>query len=165
MALEVDPSRKIQLRNRGELMPPGCCAVCGSADPDRSYVDFGLWYDYEGGIYICSLCFDEAATKVVGYFTEDQHKELLNHNNKLLLKVEELQTEIDNVQPILAAIRTIGISRDDSVSAGGDSNLDPSETAEQAGSGESEVTEHATSEGRSDVSGTQPGNRGKPVIV
>ncbi len=68
-ALETDPSRRIIARTRGELMPPGCCKICGNGDTERTYVDFGIFVDYEGTWYICNLCFKEAAVEVMGYFT------------------------------------------------------------------------------------------------
>lgn len=172
MALENDPSRKIQQRSRGDLGFPGSCACCGGSDPERTYVDFGIWYDYEGSVYICSTCFTEAV-QVMGFFTPEEVQETFDQLNAMLRENAQLKKELEDARPILNAVANLGGSLVAPVSGDSDSNSDldaeeadsgSSGTDEDAVSGESEVKESPVSEGRGDTSGTKPRNRG-PAIV
>lgn len=166
MALpEIDPSCKIQPRSRGELNHPGSCAVCGSGDPERTYVDFGVYYDYEGSMYVCNLCFEEAAVKVMGYFTQEEHSKLLNLNNELILKCEELEKELADARPILDAVRNV-LGPVDYPSVGGIlSDSTPAEDNSDGAEEQPEAPELPSGEGSTDTGGTKPRNRSKPVIV
>jgi hypothetical protein len=161
MALpEIDPSRKIVPRNRGELNHPGSCACCGGSDPDRTYVDFGIWYDYEGSVYICNQCLYEAAVTVMGYFTQEQHEALLAISNRQAMRISELETELADAQPILDAVRSLGTHVDlVSVSDVGSDNP-TSEVVETGTEEQPEVAELPDSEGHTDSPRTEPSNRG-----
>lgn len=165
MALpEIDPSRKIQPRSRGDLRHPGACACCGGSDPDRTYVDFGIYYDYEGTVYICDICYRESV-QVMGFFTPEEVEQQLSQLNSLLDENAALKKELDNARPILAAIASLSIPViDSSGDSDSVSNSDAPEDAEGTEAGEPEITEHADSEGRSDSSGTKPRDRSKPII-
>lgn len=165
MALpEIDPSRKIQPRSRGDLRHPGTCACCGGSDPDRTYVDFGIYYDYEGTMYICSTCFTEAV-HVMGYFTPDEVEQQLTQLNSLLDENAQLKKELENARPILNAVANLNLSVADPA-GDSDSSSDPDsvEDVEGTEAGESEVTESDSSEGRSNASGSKPRDRSKPII-
>jgi hypothetical protein len=171
MALEVDPSRKIQPRSRGDLRHPGTCACCGGSDPERTYIDFGIYFDYEGTVYICDICFREAV-QVMGFFTPEEVLEQIGQLNKLLEENAALKTELEHARPILDAVANLtgptvtldsGISKpSDLVVPEGDEGQESSD--EGTTDGESEVTESAVSTGRSNASGTKPRNRSNPVI-
>lgn len=164
MALENDPSRRIIARTRGELQHPGSCAVCGSDDPERTYVDFGIYFDYEGTMYICSVCFGEAAEKVMGYFTAEQHLQLLSENNSLIHKNEVLTAELQNYESLTDALRAMSVPIDAIIRGGRPSSEASVEDAKDGADGESETAEPVNDEGPSEPSGTEPVNRSKPVI-
>lgn len=109
-ALEVDPSRRMVARTRGELMPPGCCKICGNGDTERTYLDFGIFVDYEGSWYICNVCFNEAAVEVMGYFTREEHLQLLGTNNQLVDQIEKLQAELDSYGSLNEVLGRFGLS-------------------------------------------------------
>lgn len=163
-ALEIDPSRRIQPRTRGDLLHPGACAVCGGSDPERTYVDFGLFYDYEGGIYFCNICFDEAAVKVMGYFTREEHLQLLDQHNQLIEQAAALQTELDNVRPIVDAVRSLGSVTSNPDLSDEFSDLGDPEVTEGSAEGEPEVTEPVDEQVSSGTSGAKPRDGRKPVI-
>ena len=172
MALENDPSRKIQQRSRGDLGFPGSCACCGGSDPERTYVDFGIWYDYEGSVYICSICFTEAV-QVMGFFTPDEVKENLERLNTLLDENAQLKKELEDARPILNAVIGLSPNLANFVGSDSDSNSDlgteetdngSSRADEDAVVGESEVKESSASEGRGNSGGTKPRNRSSAII-
>jgi len=92
---ETTPSDRVQLIDRGSLMHPGCCALCGSGNCDEGYVDTGVWYDYEGQVYFCWNCCMQIAA-VVGCLSADEHsqiRELLEDTARELKAVKaELET-------------------------------------------------------------------------
>lgn len=49
---------------RMPLMAPGCCSCCGSSDPARTYLDFGMTLEFHGVVYFCHLCLTEAYNKL-----------------------------------------------------------------------------------------------------
>lgn len=162
MAL-VDPSRKIQALTRGDLQHPACCACCGSSDPERTFITFGIYYDYEGNVYICSLCFREAVM-VMEFFTPEEVEKQLADANKLLIENAALKEELDNARPILNSVRSMftNVNPDGSVS----DSVHPliAETVDSGAEEQSEVAELSDSEGPTDTSGSKPRDRRKPVI-
>ena len=162
---EVDPSRRIIARTRGELQHPGSCAICGGSDPDRTFVDIGVYYDYEGNVYICHLCFDEAAVQVMGYFTREEHLKLLAHNNILIEQNQKLQAELDNYGELATTLKRLGFSSALPANILSDSSdLGTAETPEGTEAGESETPESVNGEGPEDSERLKLRNRSKPVI-
>lgn len=162
---EVDPSRRIIARTRGELHHPGSCAICGCSDSERTYVDIGVYYDYEGNVYLCDHCFDEAAVQVMGYFTRDEHLKLLAQNNVLIEKNEKLQAELDNYGELASTLERLGFSSALSAGVLSDSgDLGSSETSEGTEAGEPEAPESDNGEGLKDSERPQLRDRSKPVI-
>lgn len=174
MALpEIDPSRRIVPRTRGDLRHPGSCACCGGDNPEITYVDFGIYFDYEGTMYICETCFREAV-QVMGFFTPEEVADQLAQLNSLIEQNAALTSELNNARPILdsvlslagnsgalsAAITSEFANLDDSESEGGSPTAD-----EDAVSGESSAEELTVSERRSDTGGTELRERSEPVIV
>lgn len=82
----------MQLRNTGELMHPGCCAVCGNGTCEFGYVDLGVYYDYEGQVYLCMTCIDKDLTEVAGLLSKGE-VELLQHEANELAKSNKQLTE------------------------------------------------------------------------
>lgn len=162
---EVDPSRRIIARTRGELHHPGSCAICGGSDPERTYVDIGVYYDYEGNVYICHLCFDEAAVQVMGYFTREEHLNLLAQNNVLIEKNEKLQAELDNYGELASTLERLGFNSALPASVLSDSgDLGSTEVTEGTEAGEPAPEESTDGEGSKDSERLELRNRSKPVI-
>ena len=162
---EVDPSRRIIARTRGELQHPGSCAICGGSDPDRTFVDIGVYYDYEGNVYICHLCFDEAAVQVMGYFTREEHLKLLGQNNILIEQNQKLQAELETYESLAAGLKRLGVTPVTITDS--DSNLSDSgtvETPEGTEAGEPAPEESADGEGPKDSERAELRNRSKPII-
>jgi hypothetical protein len=168
MILENDPSARMQLRSMGELVHPAACCVCGNGVCEAGYIDLGVYYDYEGQMYLCKTCLYQAG-ETFGMFTPDEVKiiqdqlvSITNENEKLKEELEELE----RVRPIVSVIES-GIA---AIAATGDVPTVPAyesyepgdgstgETSEGSVSGESEVTEHADSERRTDTSGSEQHN-------
>lgn len=84
------PSDRVQLIDRGNLMHPGCCALCGSGNCEDGYVDTGIYYDYEGQVYFCMTCAFQIA-EVIGSLSP----ETIAHIQELL---SETATELATVK-------------------------------------------------------------------
>lgn len=69
------PSDKMQVLGIADLRHPGTCMVCGNGTHPDGYVDLGVWYEYEGNCYICSLCLKQAA-EVIGCLVPEEAKAL-----------------------------------------------------------------------------------------
>ena len=87
----IDPSARMQLRNMGELNHPGACAVCGNGTCDQGYVDIGVYYEYEGMMYLCIPCVTELA-ETAGMLSIEQVAELKNITNEALAENKVLKT-------------------------------------------------------------------------
>lgn len=87
-------SDRVQVRSQGELRHPGACALCGNGNCDDGYVDLGIYYDYEGQVYLCMNCIEQVIHAVDGLTTEEAaflkeiDTNLKNENTRL---TEELQ--------------------------------------------------------------------------
>jgi hypothetical protein len=109
MAIENDPSARMQLRSAGELMAPATCAVCGSGNCEEGYLDLATFVEFHGTIYLCMTCLVQAG-ETAGMFTMEQVQHLNNQLNSLLeantLLTSENQrvTELNaNLNGVLAA--------------------------------------------------------------
>lgn len=164
-ALEIDPSRRIIARNRGELMPPGCCKICGNGDTERTYVDFGIFVDYEGTWYICNVCFKEAAVDVMGYFTREEHLSLLATNNQLAEQVSKLQAELDQYGSLNDVLGRFGLSVAAIADSGGTFRVEANvEDGKGSKAGEPETPESSNGEGPTDSPRSESRDRSKPII-
>lgn len=97
MTIENDPSARIQVRSRGELRHPGSCCICGNGTCDDGYVDLGVFYDYEGTMYICMTCVFQIVA-AVGCFTPEEVKMLNEQASEYARKFDESQTELAHAQ-------------------------------------------------------------------
>lgn len=100
---EVDPGSRFQPRNLGELRHPGQCLVCGSGSRVEGYVDLGTYFDYEGQMYLCAYCMEEAAA-IIGCLSEAESDALQAQNLKLLAENKDLAKKLANVEQRLAGI-------------------------------------------------------------
>jgi hypothetical protein len=165
MILENDPSARMQLRSMGELVHPAACCVCGNGVCEAGYIDLGVYYDYEGQMYLCKTCLYQAG-ETFGMFTPDEVKIIQDQLVSITNENEKLKEELERVRPIVSVIES-GIA---AIAATGDVPTVPAyesyepgdgstgETSEGSVSGESEVTEHADSERRTDTSGSEQHN-------
>lgn len=102
MAIENDPSARMQVRSRGELMHPGTCMVCGSGTRDEGYLDLQVFFDYEGTMYLCHTCVTQAG-ETIGMFTPEQVQSQLSLLEQLTQENAKYKEELDNVRPIISA--------------------------------------------------------------
>jgi len=87
-----DPDARMQLRGIGDLRHPGACAVCGSGNCDSGYVDLGVYYEYEGWVYLCLYCIEEAGG-VVDMLTVNESEKLIEAQHKAEGKALALEEE------------------------------------------------------------------------
>lgn len=100
MVIENDPSARMQLRSRGELVHPGQCMVCGNGTCDEGYIDLGVFFDYEGTMYLCKTCCYQAG-ETFGMFTPDEVKSQQELIERLTTENASLTEELENVAPIV----------------------------------------------------------------
>lgn len=93
MVIENNPSAKMQVRSRGQLVAPACCVVCGNATCDEGYLDVGAFVDFHGTVYFCMLCIRQGA-ETCGMFTPEEVGHLQNQIATLLAQKEDLMTEL-----------------------------------------------------------------------
>lgn len=93
---ETTPSDRAQLRSIGELMHPGSCALCGSGNCDDGYVDLGIYYDYEGQMYLCRYCTEQVAA-VMGCLSADESAFLQATNVDLAAQLTALKAQLEEV--------------------------------------------------------------------
>ena len=152
MAIENDPSARMQVLSRGELNLPGTCYVCGNGTCDDGYLDFGTFIEFHGNFYLCMTCAVQAA-ETIGCFTPEQVALMQKLGDEAAERVKELEQELENVRPIIAvyqrsladladlnAAASVVPTEDTSSSAGPVSPTAPAVT-EGAAVGEPEVKE------------------------
>ena len=106
MVIENNPSAKMQVRSRGQLVAPACCCVCGNATCDEGYLDLGAFVDFHGTLYLCMTCITQGA-EICGMFTikevdilQGQLERLLADNTTLaseLIKANEYISNFDSL--------------------------------------------------------------------
>lgn len=101
MVIENDPSARMQLRTRGELVHPGRCMVCGNGNCDEGYLDLGVFFDYEGTMYLCFLCCTQAG-ETIGMFTPEEVKSQQELIEKLTIQNAQQGDELDHARPIVS---------------------------------------------------------------
>lgn len=97
MTIENDPSARMQLRSRGELRHPGACCICGNGTNDDGYVDLGVFYDYEGTMYLDMTCALQIAT-LIGCVSPEEIKIFEKKVEELAKKNDELRKDLDDAQ-------------------------------------------------------------------
>lgn len=96
MIVENDPSARMQLRSRGQLVAPASCCVCGNATCDEGYLDLGAFVDFHGTLYLCMNCITQGA-EVCGMFTPQEVAHFQRQIEGLIKKNETLTKELANV--------------------------------------------------------------------
>lgn len=104
MVIENDPSARMQLRSRGELVAPGTCMVCGSGTRDEGYVDLNVFIEYVGTAYLCFLCVQQAA-EIIGMFTPAEVQSQQDLIAELSEKNVAYEEELANVRPVMDSVR------------------------------------------------------------
>lgn len=157
------PSDRVQLIGQGQLMHPGCCALCGSGNSEDGYVDTGIFYDYEGQVYFCVTCATQIAN-VIGCLAADevQHLQaLLAETATQLKEVKEAHARdaerLNDYDNLMLNAIAVGIDRPDVVSgelvtsqpeAAGDAIESAPESLTGTDSGEPVVKKSVASGGR-----------------
>lgn len=103
-----------------ETALPHKCMACGlNADGSRKFVDFGVSFDYEGAMLICSDC-AEAIGRLMNLITRDEHDRAVE---ALTLCQEKLRTAETMINELTAAFTTIDFvhSHLDDMRSAGDS--------------------------------------------
>jgi len=101
MVLENNPSARMQIRSRGQLVAPACCCVCGNATCEEGYLDLGAFVDFHGTLYLCLLCLTQGA-ETAGMFTPAEVKHLQDQIAALLAEKETLTSELTDAQSYIA---------------------------------------------------------------
>ena len=101
--IENDPSARMQVRSMGELMHPASCCVCGNGTCDDGYLDLGVYYDYEGQMYLCMTCATQAG-ETIGMFTPEEFKIAQTAVNTLQAEKDKLLQELDYARPLVSAV-------------------------------------------------------------
>lgn len=96
------PSDRVQLVGRGDLRHPGCCAVCGSGNGEEGYVDLGVYYDYEGQMYLCWTCTAQVA-EVIDCLLPSEAAILKELVEQTELRNKDLQTQLEAANERLRA--------------------------------------------------------------
>lgn len=94
MPKTLSPSDRMHVRNIGELMHPGACCVCGSGTCQQGYIDIGVYYDYEGQVYLCMACLTEAA-ETAGMLSIPESEHLISLNKELAEKNTQLKADLE----------------------------------------------------------------------
>lgn len=109
----TSPSSRVQLVNLGELLHPGSCMICGSGICELGYVRLGVYYDYEGEMYLCMNCVEEIVT-VIGGLTRSETMDLQEIFNKTTNKAnratELLRIANERLNHVDSLIGTLGDS-------------------------------------------------------
>ena len=88
---EFDPDSKFKRLGRGNLLAPSCCSSCGSSDSERQYLDLGLFIDYYGQVYFCTICVEEMA-ETIGLLNSTEIEFLNRLNERYTIELAELKT-------------------------------------------------------------------------
>ena len=103
-----------------ELLLPHNCASCGSCDPGRKYIDFGITEEFVGTPYVCSECFRSLAP-MMGYASDEVIENLHKGLRTKSYKIEDLQFRIEALKNVVAVLctdsRIVLESIDDSIAA------------------------------------------------
>lgn len=106
MVIENNPGARIHMISRGEMLHPGSCMICGSGDPERTYLDVGVFFDYEGSMYICHLCGAQIG-ETLGLFTPEEVKIQTEAIANLQARVDSMEEELTHARPIMVGIRSM----------------------------------------------------------
>lgn len=96
MAKILSGSDKMQVKGIGELQGPSAfCASCGNGTCEAGYIDTGIYYEYEGQVYLCMSCVTEVA-ETSGMLSMEESN-FLQRNNEALAEINAtLKAKVDS---------------------------------------------------------------------
>lgn len=152
----VNYDARMRLRGQSELMVPGVCCVCGSGNSDH-YVDIGVYYEYEGQMYLCLNCLTEAAETggmlsiEVGNHLKELATQIATTNTELVAQVKEMSERLGHFDAIIASSNpsptpdsSVSVSvpnRDDVQAQSGNTTSNDGSVAEPTGQGKPDESE------------------------
>lgn len=155
MAIENDPSARMQVRSRGNLVAPASCMVCGNATCDEGYLDLNVFIDFHGTCYLCMNCITQGG-ETVGMYTAEQVAHFTAQIESLLADKEALASELANAQSYIDNFNDLLSSKfAASGMPSGDSPKTLLETPERREDREPEAEEPITLHDASGVGGTK----------
>lgn len=101
MVIENNPSARMQVRSRGQLVAPACCCVCGNATCDEGYLDLNVFVDFHGTLYLCMNCVTQGA-ETCGLFTPQEVNHLQMQIESLLVDKERLTSELSDANDYIS---------------------------------------------------------------
>lgn len=175
---EINPSARMQVRGVGDLIHPGACAVCGNGTCHDGYLDPGVYYDYEGQVYLCMRCVEELIATVGGataaelLVTADLTTRALDENERLKAEVESLNVELEQYRNLMrvatggnddvpdASAIDVPVIEVDGVDEAGDNKVGelPLPDVGEGVNSEPVVNESVKSDGSSNTNRTKRGN-------
>jgi len=107
-------SSRIQILS-APIQLPGVCGLCGtSRNDDRQYVDIGIWIEFYGQFYFCTVCITEF-TNALGSYTSEQSKKLEDDLDAARQRILDFQVKEAAVNDTINALRATGLFDDDSL--------------------------------------------------
>lgn len=95
------PSDRVQVISRGQLKPPGACALCGNGTCEEGYVDSGVYFDWEGHVYFCMNCTVQIA-ETIGCLTPAESDHLKSLNESIAEELSKTQEKLNHAESRLA---------------------------------------------------------------
>lgn len=105
-------SDKAQLISQGQLLPPGCCALCGSGNSEIGYLDIRLYLDFYGQAYFCITCVEQFVRALEGLTYDEAQTLKVQHLNDqstiaaLRTEIEEYKHDLGELRAALTVIRS-----------------------------------------------------------
>lgn len=158
---ENSPSDRMQFVGMGELTHPGACMVCGSGVREEGYVRLGVYYDFEGEMYLCHTCVVQAG-EVIGMLTKPEVEQFTKGIDAYVEALASTQAELDKANERLAnydgifrdqfaeSFRSDPVPSDYGSEAGGQEVRPADEDATVGEISESEPVESVKESGRED---------------
>lgn len=87
------------------------CVKCGSSSSKRQFFDLGVFIEFEGALFLCTVCVIEMGHEI-GFITEDQHKNVKDNNQKLLASNAELRVRIEEQNGVIDVLSTERATRE-----------------------------------------------------
>jgi len=99
---------RFQVITASMMKMPSKCSTCGSFSNahGKEYVDFGLWVEFYGNVYICTECFLGAAAEL-GVVPVVQFNEAIIQINEYKAVVKTLIEENGNLRHAVDSLRTL----------------------------------------------------------
>lgn len=110
MAIENDPSSRMQVRGRGSLMPPASCYVCGNGSHDGGYIDFGTFVDYHGNFYLCMTCAEQLAM-TIGWVSPDLMESVTRTAAETNERLRETEEELADARKHINSLNDVLTSK------------------------------------------------------